>query len=86
MPLSAVLLSLLAIPLGRIKPREGKYARFGAAIVIYVAYRYLLGTAKSWVADGTLAVFPGLWAVHGLCLLLIFFLFTEGRRPWTAAA
>jgi len=86
MPLSALLLSLLAIPLGRIKPREGKYARFGAAIVIYVAYRYLLGTAKSWVADGTLAVFPGLWAVHGLCMLLIFFLFSDGGRPWRRAA
>ena len=82
MPISAFLLALLAIPLGRIRPREGKYARFGAAIMLYVGYRQLLGAAKAWVADGALGVFPGLWAVHGLCLLLVVLLFSGER--WTS--
>jgi lipopolysaccharide export LptBFGC system permease protein LptF len=30
----------------------------------------LLGTAKSWVADGVLPPAPGLWLVHGACLLI----------------
>jgi lipopolysaccharide export system permease protein len=69
MPISALLLALLAIPLGRISPRQGKYARFATAIFLYVGYRSLLSTARNWVADGTLAVFPGLWPIHLLCLV-----------------
>lgn len=69
MPISAVLLSLLAIPLGRTDPRRGRAARVFVAALLYVGYRTLLGTAKSWVADGVLAPTPGLWLVHGACLL-----------------
>ena len=68
MPLSAVLLMMLAIPLSRVDPRRGKYARALVAVLIYVVYRHLLGVAKSWVADGAIPPFPGMWAAHGACL------------------
>jgi lipopolysaccharide export system permease protein len=71
MPVSAVLLSLLAIPLGRTDPRRGRSARVFVAALLYVGYRTLLGTAKSWVADGVLPPTPGLWLVHGACLLAV---------------
>lgn len=81
MPVSAVLLCLLAVPLGRTDPRRGGFARVFVAAILYVAYRTLLGTAKSWVADGILAPTPGLWLVHGACLLAVLGL---GRAQRTA--
>jgi lipopolysaccharide export system permease protein len=71
MPVSAVLLCLLAVPLGRTDPRGGRAARVFLAAVVYFAYRTLLGTAKSWLADGILPPAPGLWPVHGACLLTV---------------
>ncbi len=68
MPVSTVLLVVLALPLARVRPRQGKYGKLFVAILLYVVYRQLLGTAKSWIADGALGVFPGLWIVHAVCL------------------
>jgi lipopolysaccharide export system permease protein len=68
MPVSAVLLCLLAVPLGRTSPRQGRAVRILLAAILYVGYRTLLGTAKSWVGDGVLPVVPGLWVVHAACL------------------
>jgi lipopolysaccharide export system permease protein len=70
MPVSALLLSLLAIPLGHTDPRRGRYANIFPAVLLYIAYRYLLGMAKNWVADGTLPELPGVWLVHGAFLVL----------------
>lgn len=69
MPVSAVLLCLLALPLGRTDPRHGRAGRVFLAALLYVAYRSLLATARSWVADGALPATPGLWLVHVACLL-----------------
>ncbi len=71
MPISTILLCLLAVPLGRSDPRRGRAARVVLAALLYVVYRTLLGTAKSWVADGVLPPAPGLWVVHGACFLLV---------------
>ncbi len=70
MPISAVILCLIAVPLGRIDPRQGRAARVFLAVLLYVAYRTLLATARSWVASGVLSPAPGLWVVHGACLLV----------------
>jgi lipopolysaccharide export system permease protein len=80
MPISTVLLCLLAVPLGRIDPRTGRAARVLAAALAYVVYRTLLGTAKSWVADGVLAPAAGLWVVHGACLVVVVGLSWRQRR------
>jgi lipopolysaccharide export system permease protein len=69
MPVSAVLLCLLAFPLARTNPRGGQYTSVFVAVLLYMVYRTLLGTARSWVADGALPPMPGLWLVHAACLL-----------------
>jgi lipopolysaccharide export system permease protein len=88
MPVSTVLLALLALPLGRAEPRAGRYGRFLLAIALYVAYRQAMGTTKIWVEEQTLAPFPGVWAAHAACALCILLLLAwEGewlrrlRRP-----
>ena len=55
MPLSVLLLALLAVPLSRTNPRQGKYARLFVAVLVYLIYSNLLGVSNSWVARGRLA-------------------------------
>jgi lipopolysaccharide export system permease protein len=78
-PLSALLLALLAIPLSRSKPRQGRYARMIAAIVIYAVYFNLLDVSRTWVESGTS---PGIWWVPGLLGLLVMVLY----MPWLRIA
>jgi lipopolysaccharide export system permease protein len=79
MPVSTLLLVLLAIPLGRVEPRAGRYGRFVLAIGLYVGYRQLMGTTKSWVAEETLTAFPGLWIAHAACAACVLIL---AAREW----
>lgn len=67
MPVSTVLLVLLAIPLSPVRPRQGKYAKVFLGLLLYIVYRQLLGAAKSWVAEGTLAGVPWFWVIHAGC-------------------
>ena len=71
MPISTILLALLALPLSRTDHRQGRSARLFVAILLYLLYRNLLGAAKEWVGNGTVAPYPGMWAVHAGCLAVI---------------
>jgi len=68
MPLSVVLLALLAVPLSRTTPRQGRYAKLFVAIMIYVIYNNLLGIGNTWVEDGKVSELVGMWWVHLLLL------------------
>ena len=65
-PLSSVLLALLAVPLSRSAPRQGKYARIVSGVVIYALYYNVSAMAKSWVERGVVPVVPGIWWVPAL--------------------
>jgi lipopolysaccharide export system permease protein len=75
-PLMAFVLTLLAVPLARLRPRQGRYARIGIAILLYFVYSNLLAAAKVWVARGVVPEALGLWWVHAalvaLALLALF--------------
>ncbi|NOQ49578.1 MAG: LPS export ABC transporter permease LptF, partial [Nitrosomonadaceae bacterium] len=73
-PISAILLALLAFPLSIANPRQGRFAGLAVAIIIYLIYSNLLILAESWVADGKLPVMPGMFAVHALMLALVIIL------------
>ena len=53
-PIMALVLTLIAVPLSRLRPRQGRYARVGFAIVVYFVYSNLLSAAKVWVEKGDL--------------------------------
>lgn len=78
-PISAVLLVLLAFPLSVSSPRQGRFARLGLAIVIYLVYSNLLILAKSWVAEGGLPIVPGLFVVHVPLAVFVAFLIYRRR-------
>jgi lipopolysaccharide export system permease protein len=78
-PLATVSLALLGIPLSRAVPRQGRYARFAAAIVAYAAYYNVKSMATSWVEQGVVGPVPGLWWVDVLLAAVVVLLLW---RPW----
>ncbi|HJS22596.1 MAG TPA: LPS export ABC transporter permease LptF [Steroidobacteraceae bacterium] len=82
-PLMAVVLTLLAVPLARLRPRQGRYARIGLAILLYFLYSNLLAAAKVWVARGVVPEALGLWWVHAaLVALALLALFRDDIWRW----
>lgn len=70
LPLSILVLTLLALPLAQVPPRSGRYARIPAAIAVYVLYANLLIIGEEQLADGRTPLTLGLWWAHGAMLLL----------------
>jgi len=65
-PLSLIVLTLIAVPLSRTSPRQGRYGNLAAGVLVYVIYANLLGAAKVWVEQGDAPPIVGLWWVHVL--------------------
>ncbi len=64
MPIMTLLLTFMALPLSRSAPREGRYGKLLAAVLIYVAYSNFLSVSMEWMGDGALSPLIGLWWVH----------------------
>jgi lipopolysaccharide export system permease protein len=64
----ALVLTLIAVPLSRLRPRQGRYARVGFAILVYFVYSNLLSAAKIWIQKGDLSPLLGVWWVHAAAL------------------
>ncbi len=60
-PVSTLLLALMGIPLSRTEARQGRFARFGPAILIYAGYYLLCTSTRTWVEQGQIAPWPGIW-------------------------
>jgi lipopolysaccharide export system permease protein len=70
MPLMCIVLTILAVPLARLKPRQGRYARVWLALVAYLVYWNLITAGQAWLARGAIAAVLGLWWAHAAVLLL----------------
>ena len=70
MPIAVIILVLLAVPLSRVKPKQGKFFQLVPAILLYVFYANLIGVTRQWIRKGELSPGVGMWWVHGLFLLL----------------
>ena len=77
MPLSVLVLALLAVPLSRTNPRQGRYAKLFVAVLVYLLYNNLLGMANSWTARGAVPGVIGMWWVHLLMLAGAWLLFAR---------
>ena len=70
LPVMTVVLTILAVPLGRLRPREGRYARVWIAVMVFALYANLALAGRTWIERGQVAPALGLWWVHGLFLLV----------------
>ena len=76
-PVAALLLVLLAFPLSVVRPRQGRFAKLGLAIVIFLIYSNLMILAETWVANGRIPTVPGIFVVHGALALMIVALYMK---------
>jgi lipopolysaccharide export system permease protein len=69
-PIMAVVLACISIPLARLRPRQGRYARVGYAVLIFFVYINLAIAGRLWLARGVTPQWLGLWWVHAAVVLL----------------
>ncbi len=79
-PLSIPLLTLIAVPLSRVNPRQGKFGRLLPALLLYLGYYSLLIIARSALEDGKIPAQLGMWWLHGSALLCGVVLIMRRRR------
>ncbi|HUL40765.1 MAG TPA: LPS export ABC transporter permease LptF [Burkholderiales bacterium] len=75
LPVSALLLVLLAIPLSFVNPRVGRSFNLILALAVYMVYSNSLSIARGLVAQQKIGLELGFWGVHAFMLLLLLALF-----------
>jgi lipopolysaccharide export system permease protein len=74
-PVSAFVLTLLAVPLSYVNPRMGRSFNLVAAAFLYMLYSNCLNIVQSMIAQGKLEMWAGLLLPHAIALLVVGILF-----------
>ena len=80
-PISALILALLAIPMSFVNPRAGRSVNLIFALLTYMVYSNLLSVSQARVAQGRLPFSTGWWMVHAVMLLVLVILFAHQLAP-----
>ena len=81
LPLMALGLVLIAIPLAYVNPRLGNYTAMFYAILVYLIYSNLLNLTQNFVSQKKIGVFIGVWPIHLLALIIAFVLIRNRINP-----
>lgn len=71
LPLSAVILALLAIPLSYVNPRSGRSFNLIVALILYMVYYNMISVTNSWVGTGRISAALGLIGIHGVMMSVV---------------
>lgn len=69
-PLMVFTLTLVAVPLSRVNPREGKFAKLLPAVVLFIVYANFLVVTRKWIMYGKIPLWFGVWWLHLAVILL----------------
>jgi lipopolysaccharide export system permease protein len=78
-PLMVLIVALLAVPLSRTDPRQGRYAKVLPAVMLYFAYLVMLNGLRGALESGSVPIGVTLMPVHLLFLLIAALLLNWGR-------
>lgn len=78
-PIMVFVLTFVAIPLSRVNPRAGKYAKLLPAIVLYIVYANFIFVSRDWVSSGKIPWWIGIWWLHIAVVILGFWLLWRNR-------
>ena len=84
LPLAALNLALLAIPLAFVNPRAGRSANLVFALLTYMVYSNLISVSQAWVSQGKISFDTGWWVVHAAMFVLLLALFYRRMRIGSA--
>ncbi len=80
-PVVALLLALLAIPLGHVNPRVGRSANLIIAVLVFLLYHNGMSIVQAWVQQERLSFGIGVWITHALVAALVALMFAR-RVYW----
>lgn len=63
-PLACIILTLIAVPLSVVKPRQGKFAKLLPALMLFLGYFLLLTAMRSAIEKNAIPSSIGLWPIH----------------------
>ena len=69
-PLSTLILAILAVPLSKSRPRAGRYGRITIGLLVFIIYLNMMSAAKAWIEQSAISPALGIWWVHAAVLLL----------------
>ncbi len=75
LPASALILTLLAIPLSFVNPRAGRSMNLVLALLIYMAYSNLLSMTQAAIAQSRIPLTVGVLGVHAVMVAILAALF-----------
>ena len=82
-PISTVLLALMAVPLAATNPRAGRALQLIVAVLIYLTYINFLNATQGWIDQGKLSLPIALLMLHGTAAVLLLGLaLRKGLLPW----
>lgn len=67
-PLLVFVVTVLAVPLSRVNPRQGRFLKLLPAVLLYMAYLALLIAGRGMLDKGKIPMALGLWWIHGIFL------------------
>jgi lipopolysaccharide export system permease protein len=85
LPVSCLVVALLAIPLAFVNPRAGQSLNLIVAVLIYLVYNNVTSVVQAWVAQGRIDFAVGVWVTHAAVLAIAAWLFwrrTSLIRLW----
>ena len=79
-PITVLVLAVLAVPLSYIAPRQGRYGKIGWSLLIFIVYLNLLGYGKSALENQSIPLWLNFWWVHALFVTLTVALLMKRTR------
>lgn len=76
-PLAALNLALLAIPLGFVNPRAGRTNNLILALLTYMLYNNMISISQAWVSQGKMRFEIGWWLVHAVMFVFLVLYFMK---------
>jgi lipopolysaccharide export system permease protein len=76
-PISALVLVLMTIPMSFVNPRAGRSINLLIALLTFVVYSNLLSVTVARVSQGRMDFTTGAWAVHAAMVALLVFMFAQ---------
>ena len=64
LPIAAMVLALMAVPLSFVNPRAGTSGNLFMAVLVFFLYYNLLSLFQKWTEQGQIPLWVGLWPVH----------------------
>mgnify|MGYP000203093347 CR=1 FL=1 len=79
-PIACLILTLVAVPLSVVNPRQGKFAKMLPALLLFLGYYLMLIALRSAVEGESVPSDIGLWPIHLMAIVLGVSLLMKSRK------